>query len=261
MAEEINLVVNVEGGDGKRTVKEVRDELKAAEDQAGKTGKGLSDGIGQAEVKTKSLKAQLREMKAQLLSLDEGSAEFQKMATRAAQLEDRIGDVSARVKALASDTKRIDALVGVGTGIAAGFQAASGAMALFGSDSKKVEKAIQNVIAVQGILNGVQTVAQLLQKEHIVGIYARIAAEAIFGKAIVATTGAQKTLNTVMKANPLGLLITAIAALATGIGLLIANIDAVVGWFKEMGRVLFGIGEAEYQLEKSRRENAQASAA
>lgn len=276
MAEEINLIVNVEAGDGKKTVADVRNELEQAKKSATEAKKTITDAFGEpiktigglkdrlkelnsqlekvsqdsklfkalsseAELvksalngttnSTASLKAQLKAMKAELLGLDEGSERFKKLSRDAAELEDRIGDVNARVKALSSDTKRLDELVGIGTGIAAGFQAAQGAMALFGSDSKKVEEAIKNVIAVQGILNGVQTIANLLQKENIVGQYARIAAEKLGILTTNEATGAQLRFNMAMLANPVFLIIAGFVALGAAVLLVIKYYDKLVQIF------------------------------
>ena len=100
------------------------------------------EGTGQGEQKIKSLKAQLKEMKNELLGLDEGSDRFKKLSKEAGELEDKIGDVNQRVKALSSDTRRLDALVSVGSAITGAFQGAQGAMALFGASSKEVEKGV-----------------------------------------------------------------------------------------------------------------------
>lgn len=183
------------------------------------------EGTGQGETKIKSLKAQLKEMKNELLGLDEGSDRFKKLSKEAGELEDRIGDVNQKVKALSSDTKRLDALVGVGSAIAGGFQAAQGAMALFGSNSKEVEKAIQNIIAVQGVLNGVQQVGQFITAKGIVQ-------DALWGKQKSLLTAAQWALNAAMTANPIGLIIAGLAALGAAIYAVIKYYDKLVAVFK-----------------------------
>lgn len=183
------------------------------------------EGTGQGEAKIKSLKAQLKEMKNELLGLDEGSDRFKKLSKEAGELEDRIGDVNQKVKALSSDTKRLDALVGVGSAIAGGFQAAQGAMALFGSNSKEVEKAIQNIIAVQGVLNGVQQVGQFITAKGIVQ-------DALWGKQKSLLTAAQWALNAAMTANPIGLIIAGLAALGAAIYAVIKYYDNLVAVFK-----------------------------
>ena len=216
MAEEINLIVNVDKGNTK-SVADVRKELEEAKKAATDTGKALGDGIAATETKTISLKAQLKAMKQELLTLDSNDPKFKKLAKEAGELQDRIGDVNERVKALASDTKRLDSLVRIGGAITGGFQAAQGAMALFGTESKQVEKAIQNIIAAQGIMNGVQQVGIFLTtKQNEVSILDR----AIKIKNAAATkiaTAAQWLWNAALTANPIGLVVVAVGALSFGI--------------------------------------------
>lgn len=192
------------------------------------------EGTGEGETKIKSLKAQLKEMKNELLGLDEGSDRFKQLSKDAGELQDRIGDVNDKVKALASDTKRLDALVGVGSAIAGGFQAAQGAMALFGSDSKKVEEAIKNIIAVQGILNGVQQVGQFITAKGIVQDALYATGRAALAAVTRTWVAIQWALNAAMTANPIGLIIAGVAALTTGIVLLAKNFKSVVTWITDL---------------------------
>ncbi|MGL4598497.1 MAG: hypothetical protein ACRCYO_13350 [Bacteroidia bacterium] len=208
--EEINLRISLEGSDGKKTVAELKKELIEAEKAAKGVGEKIGDGAKDAEVKTVSLKAQLRAMMQELATLPEGSKRFNEVAAAAGKLKDQIGDISARVNNLGSDTKKLDSLAGAGTAIAGGFQAASGTMALFGSDSKKVEEAIKNIIAVQGILNGVQLVANQLQAESALRIGISKTASKI-------ATASQWLWNDALSANPIGLIIIGVAALTAGI--------------------------------------------
>jgi hypothetical protein len=160
----INLTINA--GNAPKTLGEIKTELQ----EIGTTGESATDkvtqGVEEVTTATVSLKTQLRQMKDQLNTLDESSPEFRALAIEAAQLEDRIGDVNNQVRLLASDTKRLDGLIGAGMAIGGAFQAAQGAMALFGTESAAVQKAIQNVIAVQGIMNGVLSVANALNKNR-----------------------------------------------------------------------------------------------
>jgi len=199
------------------------------------------EGTGEGETKIKSLKAQLKEMKNELLGLDEGSDRFKQLSKAAGELTDKIGDVNQKVNALSSDTKKLDALVGAGSAIAGGFQAASGAMALFGSDSKKVEESIKNIIAVQGVLNGVQQVSQFLTAKGI--IQDKLAMIAMGAKAALlkVVTAAQWLWNAAVTANPIGLIIVGVAALGTGIYLLVKNIKSVIAVFSDWKNVALAL--------------------
>ncbi len=201
-----------------KSIAETNEDLKDIEN--------TSNSIDKTTEKTKTLKQQLKEMKNELLNLDEGSEEFKKMAIEASELEDRIGDVNSRVKAFASDTKKLDTVIGSIQGIGASFQAVTGVMALMGGESENLQKAMQKIVIVQGILNGVNEVARILNKEHIVGAQIRIAID----NAQAATTGkltlAQKILNQTMKANPVFLLIGGFTALAAAFSLFSDNASA-----------------------------------
>jgi hypothetical protein len=232
----INLTINV--GNAPKTLGEIKTELQ----EIGTTGESATDkvtqGVGEVTTATVSLKTQLRQMKDQLNTLDESSPEFRALAIEAAQLEDRIGDVNNQVRLLASDTKRLDGLIGAGMAIGGAFQAAQGAMALFGTESAAVQKAIQNVIAVQGIMNGVMSVANALNKNQVAGMYLRLGLEKLQKASTIAMAAVQKALNVAMAANPIGLIVV-------GIGLLIAAFVAfkkpimdVINSFKSLGDVL-----------------------
>ena len=235
----INLTINA--GNAPKTLGEIKTELQ----EIGTTGESATDkvtqGVGEVTTATVSLKTQLKQMKDQLNTLDESSPEFRALAVEAAQLEDRIGDVNQQVRALASDTKKLDGLVGAGMAIGGAFQAAQGAMALFGTESAAVQKAIQNVIAVQGIMNGVQTVANALNKNTVAGMYLRMGLEKLQKASTIAMTAVQRTLNVAMAANPIGVIVL-------GIGLLIAAfvafkkpiIDFISDW-KNLKKVLLAL--------------------
>jgi len=203
-------------------------------------------GTGDGETKIKSLKAQLKEMKNELLGLDEGSDAFKKLSRDAGELQDKIGDVNDKVNALASDTKNLDALVGAGSAIAGGFQAASGAMAIFGSDSKKVEDAIKNIIAVQGIMNGVQQVSQYLTTKGIIQDQIAAAWKTTLATRTMIAANAQKVWNLVLNQNPLMLLV--------------AGITAVVGAYALFKKSTDGAAVAQEALNEAMAEGDKAAA-
>jgi len=277
--EEVVIDVKVKGdGSGKKTLGDLKKEVQAVQGSANDVGKSLSDGLKAAEKPAVSIKTQLRNMKDELATMDQGSQEFMNMAMEAAKLEDQIKDVDAQVKFLSSDTKNLDTLVQAGQGIAGGFQAAAGAAALFGKDQKAVQEALQKVIAIQGILNGVQQVSNVLQRESILGNRLRIGQLVKWAKATKIATVTQKAFNWVLRANPIGLIITAIAALITGLVLLGKNVKKVGDFFVWLGKQILimyapilemfglmkkGTGEAlkeEMKLEAERKKQSKAIA-
>jgi hypothetical protein len=232
----INLTINA--GNAPKTLGEIKTELQ----EIGTTGETATDkvtqGVEEVTTATVSLKTQLKQMKDQLNTLDESSPEFRALAIEAAQLEDRIGDVNNQVRLLASDTKRLDGLIGAGMAIGGAFQAAQGAMALFGTESAAVQKAIQNVIAVQGIMNGVLSVANALNKNETAGMYLRLGLQKLQKASTIAMIAVQKALNAAMLNNPIGYIVLGIGALIAVFVAFKKPIMDVINSFKSLGDVL-----------------------
>lgn len=109
---------------------------------------------GNSSTSVKSVKAELRQLKAEMAGLEIGSQQFTNMAQRAGQLEDAIGDANAAVKAFNPEAK-FQAFAGVLGGVANGFSVVQGTMALFGSENKEVEKAILKTQAAIAIATGI----------------------------------------------------------------------------------------------------------
>jgi hypothetical protein len=122
----------------------------------------MGDEAQKGATKFKSLKAELRELKAQIAKGDMGAKELREATKRAAELEDQIGDVSEKVRALASDTKYIDSAVTAMRGLAAAGAVTQGAMALLGNENEDLQKTMMKVQAATAVLMGVQEMATIV---------------------------------------------------------------------------------------------------
>ena len=156
----------------------------------------------------------------------------------AGNLKDGIGDIKSQVNALSSDTKKLDTVMGGLQGGAAVFQGISSAIALTGVEDEKLMQTMVKMQAVQGVMNSINEVAIILNKEHVVGMQLRAFWEKAYAMAVGTTTGAMKVFR-------LALISTGIGALIVGLGMLIANWDAVgnavnkaIKWFKGLGPVV-----------------------
>jgi hypothetical protein len=180
---------------------------------------GLKDSTAQG---TTSAKQRLRELQKTLTEMalagESGTKAFKQMEQEAGKLKDQIGDTSQRIKNLASDTRNIDTFVAGIQGITAGFQIAQGAAALFGSENEDLQKALLKVQGAMALANGVQQVANLLNKDSILITQGQAAAQALYATAVGASTGA-------MKAFRIALLATGIGAAIAAVGLLVAKWD------------------------------------
>jgi hypothetical protein len=202
-----------------------------------------NDSVGKAAEATKSLKTQLKELKAELASGNLTGKAFDEAAARAGKLQDSIADVNQRVKNLASDTGKLEGFIDVATGITGGFAAAQGAMALFGSENEDVQKQLVKIQGAVALLNGVQQVANTLNKDsaamtQLQSIRLKVlsASQAAYTFVLGASTGAMKIFRIALAA-------TGVGALVVGVGLLIANFDKVKKVVLNFIPALANIGE------------------
>ena len=166
----------------------------------------------------KSMKAELKELKAQIASGSLGEKELKEATKRAAELTDELGDVNDKVKALASDTKRIDAVVTAFKGIAAAASVAAGAAALFGGENEKLTKTLAQAQGAMALLQGVQELASIATTESALRTYV--------------LDGAQKA--AAVSARVMGTSIAASTAMATaGVSLLVVGLVSLVSYLND----------------------------
>ena len=159
-----------------------------------------------------SLKKQLREAQNDVVALSDKfgatSIEAINAAKKAAELRDRIGDAKALTDAFNPDAK-FKALTASLSGVAGGFGAVQGAMALFGNESENVQKTLLKVQSAMAISQGLQSVGESIDSFKQLG--------AVIKTQVI---GAFSTLRG-------AIISTGIGALVIGIGLLIANFNKV----------------------------------
>jgi hypothetical protein len=209
-----------------------------AEIQAG-VMEGFADHLAEVTAESKkagtgfkSMKQELKELKAQISSGSLGEKELREATKRAAELQDKIGDVNDKVKALASDTKRIDAVVTAFRGVAAAASVAAGAAALFGGENEKLTKTLAQAQGAMALLTGIQELANIATTEGALRT--------------MVLDGAQKA--AAISSKVLGVTISASMAMATaGISLLLAGLVYLVSTMddtsesaKNMDRALAG---------------------
>ena len=199
-------------------------------------------GLDQVTEKTKSLKQQLKEMKEQLGTMDEGSEGFKELVAEAGKLQDKIGDLNQQVKNFASDTGKIDVALGGISAVAGGFEAVQGAMGLVGSENQNLQKSMLKVQSAMALANGVQQVQIALQKESAfmkgvdsVKTLALATATGVYTAVVGTSTGAMKLFKLAMMGTGIGLLIAGVVALVSAFDFLATPIDYVIGLLKDFG--------------------------
>jgi hypothetical protein len=166
---------------------------------------------GNADEAVGSLRSQLRAAQADVAELSAKfgatSQEAINAAKRAGQLKDQIGDAKALTDAFNPDAK-FKALSSSLAGVAGGFAAVQGGMALFGAESAEVEKTLLKVQSAMALSQGLQTIGESVDSFKQLG--AVVKSYTIVQRI---STIAQAAFNAVMAANPIGAVVVAVTAL------------------------------------------------
>lgn len=152
---------------------------------------------------------------------------FKGLTAQAGQLDDAIKDASAAISQAGSDTRGIDIAIRGLTTMSAGFQLVEGGAALFGKESEELQKTLIKLNAIMAVTNALQQIGQELTREDSILTNAASKAKAAYAFVVGTSTGAMKLFR--------------VALAATGIGLIIPLIAALVANFDKIGEVLFKI--------------------
>lgn len=114
---------------------------------------------------TKEYRSLIQEMARMRLAGEEGSAQYQAMAKRAAELCDTLGDVRAQTKALASDDANWEAMASGLNGLSGAITAGTGVMSLFVGENEELARVQTRLQAVMAITMGMQQTFNALNKD------------------------------------------------------------------------------------------------
>lgn len=175
--------------------------------------------VGEGVKSMKTLKAEFAAMQTELDGLTPGTQKYIDTLKRLGAVKDEIGDLKAEIQAFAGTDAKVAAFGNVIGGIASGFQAAQGAAALFGAESEDVQKALLKVQAAAALADGIKGIAAMGDSLKVASNVAKQLITQILGVETVTkvAAAAQRVWNAVMAANPIGLLIVGITALAGAI--------------------------------------------
>ena len=217
------------------TTKDILLRVKTETDDANKDFKSLKDELRQIE---KALNDMSNAGKA-------GSADFKVLQQRAGEVKDQIGDTKNAIKALSSDTFKLDAFAQGAQGIAGGFAAAQGAMALFGTENKAVEEAIKKTQGAMALLQGVTAITNILQKDSAFSLMFLGKAQKENAVATNIATNATKGFSR--------------ALIATGIGAIIVLIGTLVAYWDDLKEAIGGVSqETENYIETAKKDTEEA---
>lgn len=200
---------------------QARDDIKQTVDTATKS----AHQIAQETKKTgTNVKKELRELKNAMSSMladgiDPISEGYQKLAKRAGELQDAMGDAAEEIKAQADDTRDLSRAIGAFSDGVNAVQAYQSALSLLGIESDGAAEAIQKMMAAQQLCNSINEIGtSITSKSTILGqTYIKI--QNAMAEATKAQTVAQKAANMAMLAAPY-------LAIAAAIGVAVAAIHS-----------------------------------
>ena len=182
---------------------------------------------------------------------------------QAGRMKDSIADTRAEVGYFASDTRRLDAVLGGVQAVAGAFGAVQGALQLAGLGGKDLQEAMVKLQAAMAIVNGLTAVGNALQAESAVRQGLSAAATAIYTAATNGATVATRAMNLALAAGPWVLLTASIAAVGYLLGKIASEAAAVEKNIKkltEAQNAMLSNGEKKIKLEERRLEIAIATA-
>ena len=166
-----DYVVKFSGQDNlSGTLNKVKQELDKTGDAGSKLDR-ITDKFEKIANSAAPLKKKLKDIQNTLAQMNmDGLSNtdiFHRMAAQAAEYQDAIGDARQATRLLSSDTANLDACIQAFSAIAGAATIATGVMGMFGTENKEVQQAILKVQSALGILNGVQAIANTLNKDSI----------------------------------------------------------------------------------------------
>ena len=169
-----------------------------------------------AQTSVKELRSQLKQLKNTMLSVEEGTKEYNDALQQAAGIQHTLKEQMEEVNASAMDFGQITGNVVKATGgIVAGFQAAEAAMNLFGIENETVIKSLQKMQSLMAITQAIPALDDGVKAFKRLGLAIKSATAGMSGfkKALIST---------------------GLGALVAALGLIIANFDKISAWLDEI---------------------------
>lgn len=226
-------------------IKKTQDDLLAAEENAARLGDQLGEAryeqnqlneklaqyeqqLDNAGTKQERMRTQMmlaREQMARMIAAgQQGTPMFQRIAEEAAKMRKDLALANATMQYFADPNRHLTTLKTGLQGVAGAAGLVTGAIGLFNEESEKVAEIQTKVQSILGIIVGLETTYNMVKKTSNIMLafeevktWALAKARGVQTAATVAATGAQEALNTAMRTNPIGAIISLLAILGTAI--------------------------------------------
>ena len=145
------------------------------------------------------LKKQLRDLTAIMakMNLDNmvDNDVFVAMTAKAAEMKDALGDASQAIRLMSSDTAKLDATIEGFQVLAGAAGVVTGVMGTLGTENERLQQAMLKVQSVISVMNGVQQIANSLNKDSILMLRLKALQQKI-NNALTATSTSETAKNT-----------------------------------------------------------------
>lgn len=244
MAEKI-YSISLEGKDNlSNTLKSVKNNIEGVGKSTSQLDR-ISEKFGKIENSTAPLKKRMCELQAMIAQMNfDGMTDndvFVRMTAKAAEMKDALGDASQAVRLMSSDTAKLDATIEAMQGLAGVAGLATGAIGLLGTENEDLQRAMLKVQSAIAVMNGVQQIANVLNKDSILMLKLKDFWSKATAKDTAKQTASTIANNTITKANTVATNLNTVAE--------IANTTATKGstiaqnaWnvAKAIGKAMFG---------------------
>ena len=262
MANVVEIPVKINIGEAQQRLADLREEIKKLNDSGEenevltKTLEKEYDNLAKQLDRTsasakstsshhQSLRTQLKDVKEELAQLnlagETTSSRYKELVARAGQLTDAMGDASQAANKAASDTSNLDAVLGAASVASGGFAVATGALEVLGIETEGVEKAERKLMGAIALVNGVQSIANALNKDGALRVKLMAISQNLLSKATTATATATKGASLAMKGLKAAMVSTGIGALVVVLGVVIEKMISFAEKSKKADEELTGL--------------------
>ena len=217
MAKSLNIVIGAdieklrEGFN--KAIQVVQSSGKRMSDDVAKSAKSMEERLASIATRNPTM-GSVRQLTQLAMEARALGPEFAQVANeiikQAGRMKDAIGDTRGEVAYFASDTRRLDAVLGGVQAVAGAFSAVQGAAALFGDENKELQQTMMKLQGAIALVNGVTAISTALEQQS------------MFMKGL--STAATRIQTFVLGQATVAARVYAAALVATGAGAIIAGL-------------------------------------
>ena len=217
MAKSLNIVIGAdieklrEGFN--KAIQVVQSSGKRMSDDVAKSAKSMEERLAAIATRNPTM-GSVRQLTQLAMEARALGPEFAQVANeiikQAGRMKDAIGDTRGEVAYFASDTRRLDAVLGGVQAVAGAFSAVQGAAALFGDENKELQQTMMKLQGAIALVNGVTAISTALEQQS------------MFMKGL--STAATRIQTYVLGQATVAARVYAAALVATGAGAIIAGL-------------------------------------